>query len=666
VPSQALEPAASSIADPRRVVRLTSLALFLAGAAAMGLEIVWFRFLISLLGAYRAVFSLLLAVILLGIWLGSLLGGWLQRRWGRPGLWFLVAQIGLVVSTLATLLIYDGSWIQGYSKQALEAFRQASSTGQTWIGIWTNLRIILWIVGLPAICMGCVFPLANAIAQQTAAVVGRRAGGLYLATTGGNICGSLLAGFALLPWFGVQISVSILVMIAAAASVPVALLQMRTAALEPARQVWRKRLAASLGVAMLAMGLFALQPTTRLLEKSFEFTVKGAKRTVVTSSEGINETLVVSEVRGAERRLHTNGHSMSSTNLFGQRYMRAFVHLPLLHLESPKRVLVICFGVGNTAHAASLHPTVERIEVADLSRNVLEHAHYFDLANHDILDNPLVRVYVNDGRHHLLMQPAGQYDLITLEPPPPGYAGVNALYSREFYQLAKSRLRPGGFVTQWLPGHLLDEGSSLAVVRTFLEEFPNAIMLNGFVTNQILMGRKDEPIELDVARVAKAMEEYPGLLLDLKHMRMASLVQLVGTYAASSETLARASRTAEIIEDDRPRLDYALHSKIRILRQVGALFDPHSVGDWCPSCLETRWAEGELADLPTYLDLMNGVYHDPLFLDNRHQPTRGQAPFAPSRTDPRARRVIAGSPYLELLFGKRAGHPTTWPNPDPP
>src|SRR5688572_283181 len=126
---------------------------------------------------------------------------------------------------------------------------------------------------------------------------------------------------------------------------------------------------------------------------------------------------------------------MSSTLPLSQRYMRALAHIPLLSMARPESVLVIGFGVGNTTHAATLHPSVRRVELADLSRDILAHAGYFAAANHNVLSDPKVAVHINDGRQHLQMQTPGVYDLIVLEPPPIAYAGVSALYSREFYTL---------------------------------------------------------------------------------------------------------------------------------------------------------------------------------------------------------------------------------------
>ena len=173
--------------------------------------------------------------------------------------------------------------------------------------------------------------------------------------------------------------------------------------------------------------------------------------------------------------LVTNGHPMSSTELLSQRYMRAMAHIPLLTIDNPESVLVICYGVGNTAQAATLHPSVRRVEVVDLSRHVLDHSSYFKETNGDVLTDPLVAVYVNDGRHHLQMQPEASYDLITLEPPPIVHAGVAALYSKEFYERARTRLKPKGYMSQWLPAYGVRQTMIFSMTRAFVDIFPNAV-----------------------------------------------------------------------------------------------------------------------------------------------------------------------------------------------
>ena len=95
-----------------------------------------------------------------------------------------------------------------------------------------------------------------------------------------------------------------------------------------------------------------------------------------------------------------------------------------------------------------------------------------------------------DGRA-FLRRTDQRFDVITLEPMPPNHAGVNALYSKEFYELARARLRPGGMVAQWLPAHLVSEQHARSIAKTFQEVFPNAALwadpedLNGILLGTI-------------------------------------------------------------------------------------------------------------------------------------------------------------------------------------
>src|SRR5439155_1043132 len=301
---------------------LTAVAILLSGFAAMGMEIVWFRHLSSLLGSFRSVLSLILTVILVGIWLGSLAGGYLHRLVGRPVVLYVVAQAVFVISALGALMAAETRGVLARP-------------------------VLLGIVPLCVAASSARAPRKRRVAAVAA--------------------GSVLAlGVAVIVW----------------ARLPADFLVNRT--------------------------LWPLRPSEQ--------------RLVV--SEGITDVVTVTEMPGEGRMLFTNGHSMSSTSVPAQRYMRAFVHIPLLSLDTPESVLVICFGVGNTAHAASLHPSLRRLEVVDTSRTVLAHADYFAATNGRVHRNANVTVFVNDGRQHLKMRPPATFDLITLEPPPIAFAGV--------------------------------------------------------------------------------------------------------------------------------------------------------------------------------------------------------------------------------------------------
>ncbi len=516
----------------------------------------------------------------------------------------MVVQALLVASALTGL-----GWT---SVEALDAHRLtlASLTPfARWITeLWYNVRPMLVELGVPALLMGCSFPLGNAVIQHTERAVGSRAGALYLANTAGAVCGSLVTGFVLLPAFGMQGSATALTLAAALAIAP---LYLGTRA--GTGVTTTSAMTASVPALMAAVAVVAWLrlPTDYVLGRSLAKPSAGER--LLSVREGVTEVIGVTEVPGRGRGLITNGHPMSSTALLDQRYMRALAHVPLLSMALPRRVLVIGFGVGNSTHAATLHPSVERVDVADLSRDILGHAGYFRDVNKDVLDDPRVRVYVNDGRQHLEMQPAGAYDLITLEPPPIAHAGVAALYSREFYELARSRLQPGGYISQWLPAYQVPAATSLAMVRAFIEVFPQSVLLSGTQAELLLVGTNGASIEIDPGRVAHALDQAPDVAADLRRLDLGSVTEIVGTFVGSADTLVRATRESPPVSDDRPLQEYGVRSAIGSGTGgvPASLVDLGAASTWCPRCFEGERPTPLVAGLDTYLALLDDAYHVP-------------------------------------------------------
>jgi spermidine synthase len=631
-------------------------ALFLSGVAAMGMEILWFRFLLTVIGSYRAVFSLLLTVILVGICVGSVTGGWIHRRWGRPVLFYAIAQTLFVLVSLHELASFD-LWATARSVRGFEeAFRTSGADVQALLQTWFNLRPILDVVLVPALLMGFTFPLANAHVQRVESSVGTRAGALYLMNTLGNVVGSLAAGFVLLPWLGVQGSVGVLAACAALALLPLQRcagsddIPRLPLGISPYAACFALMIAAIVGWQMLAPYSLIKMPHLSTQQTG------GKPVEVLSVSEGINESVVVIEVADLERRLYTNGHSMSSTHRMSQRYMRLFSHLPLLHLDEPERVLVICFGVGNTLHAASLHPSVVHLEAVDLSKNIVRHAHYFSETNEDILEDERSRVFINDGRQHLRMQPPDRYDLITLEPPPINFAGVASLYSTEFYELARERLKPGGYMTQWVPAYQLSGDATLAMIRSFLDVFPGALLLSGHERELILLGGRDGPPILDPDAVQRRLAERPRVREDLEQIEVETLTALVGSFAADAATLERATRGVLPVTDDRPMMEYAIRAHLHETLIPPSIFDVAGVTTWCPDCFADGQPVEELAGLPGYLEVLAACYRREGFLtfsifDPWSQRfAGGQAPDGRGIA-----AAIRGHRYLDRIYGSPCG-----------
>ena len=632
-------------ARTRRLVLLTGAAVLLSGFAAMGMEILWFRVLTTMLWSHRATFSLLLTVILVGLLLGSLAGGAAHRRFGRPALLFGLAQAAFAVTSVLTLLLVDHPSL--LRSDLIPSYLASGELGRRVIEVWAQLREILPVVIVPAFFMGFSFPLANANIQRAEATVGARAGILYLANTVGAVAGSLVTGFVLLPHLGTHWSVFVLVACAAAPLLPLA------ATLEPPRDRGvrhRRALLAMLAACVATTVILAVWGSlpTYTIARRIHAPVDGKER-LLAFSEGINETIVITEHPDTgERRLYTNGYSMTATRYSAQRYMRAFVHLPLLQMEDPRSVLVICFGVGNTLHAASLHSSVERLEIAELSQHILEHARYFGRWNHGVLRDPRVQVFVDDGRQHLRMQPEESYDLVTLEPPPIGQAGVSALYSKEFYELVRSRLRDGGELSQWLPAYQAPGPIVASIVRAFVDVFPDSVLLSGYGNELIMVGRKGGPITVDPDRLAARLAAEPLVRADLEAIDLATPTELVGMVAGSASSMRRIAQDAAPVTDDLPSMEYgAITFQETVIPE--ALFDLGGVRGFCPRCFEGGAPRPIVGGLDAYLAILGSLYASIDFRATLLGPRPAPPPLLVRGDREALTKVFAASPYLRRV-----------------
>lgn len=250
---------------------------------------------------------------------------------------------------------------------------------------------------------------------------------------------------------------------------------------------------------------------------------------------------------GDHRSLYIDGFSTSSVmNLKG--YMSWMARLPMLLHNDPKSALVICFGTGETAHALRAE-NPNTVDVVDISQSVFNLAHLFP-SNQGVLSDPRVTPIVMDGRAWL-RRTQKIYDVITLEPMPPTFAGVNSLYSREFYQLASSRLNNSGTISQWLPLHLITTEQASAITKTFIETFPNSMMwLYPPYRTPILVGVKSEG----------KLKNWPGFERSVVERELSSDI-IKSSVILDDAGLKAFAKDALIITDDNQFLSYGLSSQ---------------------------------------------------------------------------------------------------------
>ena len=245
--------------------------------------------------------------------------------------------------------------------------------------------------------------------------------------------------------------------------------------------------------------------------------------------------------------------------------------------DGPRDALGICVGSGQTFGALLRHP-LERMDLVDISPGMTELARN-DLSefNHDLGRDPRVRFHLDDGRHFVQRAPAGSYDIVTLEPPPPNCEGVHNLYSSEFYHEVSRVLRPHGVFSQWLPLYFVTPEETLAAIKTAADVFPYCFISKLEMGDYILLGYKQRPtfdtpyIEQRSQLLAEEWQSRSlgpaGWAPGTQHP-VGSLVGITSSLVLGPETI-RTIDAPTVLLDDLQQLSYGLGDRWLLRRYQG-------------------------------------------------------------------------------------------------
>jgi hypothetical protein len=189
--------------------------------------------------------------------------------------------------------------------------------------------------------------------------------------------------------------------------------------------------------------------------------------------------------------------------------MALFVYLPFTFHPEPRDALLISYGVGTTAKTLTDNRELERIDIVDISPDVLELSDAIFSDEESPWRDPRVTVHIEDGRY-FLQTTRQQYDLITAEPPPLSAAGVVNLYTREYFELIYERLRDGGLASYWLPVIQIELTESKAIVKAFCEVFPDCTLWDSAPGDWILLGTRNAQNRMSEASIRRQWAEPEG------------------------------------------------------------------------------------------------------------------------------------------------------------
>ncbi len=531
------EPAAEPVAT--RVPSEWLLASFGAGLALLALEVLWFRLLLLAAMSYSSTFAVMLGTVLAGIAVGGLGAGLALRRWPDahaytgPALW---AAGALGVGSYALFL---------WRMTALSA--QLVTAAQAVFALGVILMLPVSLVS------GAVFTLAGAGLRASSRSDADAAGTLAFVNTLGSAIGSLVGGFVLLPLLGMERAVF-----------AVAVLYALTGAMLWAQTAARRTHAiAALVVVVAALAAFPFGGLMTRLQRfpveryaALRGTPAARAARVEGITEGVAETLIYLKApilrEVSTHALYVNATSMADTDWESRRYMKLYVYWPVAMHPHLKKSLLIAYGVGNTAKAMTDTPGLEQIDVVDISKDVLAGSSIvYPKDTENPLRDPRVRIHVEDGRY-FLQTTTDRFDLITSEPPPPRSAGVVNLYTREYFQLIRSRLAEGGMAAYWLPTHAVASDVSRSIIRSFCDAFDDCTLWHGIASELMLIGTRGATGPVTLEHVFAQWQNRP-VLRELRALGFERPEQLGALFIGDVTYLRRISAGVEPLVDDRPR-----------------------------------------------------------------------------------------------------------------
>ncbi len=535
---------AAAEAEPFAATRLqrglAMAAFFFTGLASMNLQVVWNRAMSMIIGASVYSFSLVLIAFLVGLAAGAAVFARLLKRITNP-VWVLaLVELGVAAAAMANFLYMDD-----LPRVFATLVTSHISAYEDHVGLIQFLMFtVAALAVLPAtFFMGATFPLTIRIISSGFEKIGKDVGSVYALNTLGAICGSFLSAFVFVPLLsrhfggaGMQTTFFLSVVVYAALGLALVLV---------ARLEWAKRAAAAafatiltgaflLGApgwdpAALTIGIFRISLMRDALDEE-----AWGDPDIKYYYDGVSTTVSI-ELWGRHFALKNNGKVDASNGDDMPTQIMVAAYPLLLHPKGPEGldVAIVGFGSGVTVGSALEFP-VKHVDVVELENAVMEASRVFGNTEGEAKDpefnvnhllyrkkespeydwndpdtyviNDRLSIFNNDGRNFLASSPK-QYDVIVSEPSNPWITGVSNMFTRDNFASTVKALKPDGVFCQWVQLYELSPGNIKTIFRTFASVFPYTVLFSAEdLSSDTMMLGSFEPIDLDLSRIEKAME----------------------------------------------------------------------------------------------------------------------------------------------------------------
>jgi spermidine synthase len=545
--------AAAARVEPAPGARAVYVTIALSGFTALAAEAIWTRILGLLFGATTYTFSQILAVFLVGLGIGSSIGATLARDLERPR-----AALGWC----QMLLCAGIAWTAYITTQSLPYWPiNPQISTSPYFTMQLDFVRCLWAVLPAAILWGASFPLALASVATKGQDPARLVGGVYAANTVGAIFGAV-GSLAMVVYLHSPRAEALLIVVAAVS----ALIMLAPIVAGSERTGGKFSVVGMVvligctgGAGWLARNVPEV-PGILIAYGRYAATWIGLSDIIYTG-EGMNAFVAVSQLPSGVRNYHNAGKVQASSEPQDMRLQRMLGHLTTLIPEHPRSVLVIGCGAGVTAGAVSIGVGLESETIAEIERLVPTSVdEYFGQYNFEVIKNRKVHVTIDDARHFLLTTRA-KFDAVTSDPLDPWVKGAATLYTKEFFDVVKDHLNPGGAVTLFVQLYESNEAAVKSEVGTFFEAFPNALVFgntqNGQGYDLVLVGQVEPTrIDLDDMEARLRRPEYAAMTQSLREIGFNSAIDLFSTFAGQASDFKGWLADAQINHDRNLRLQF--------------------------------------------------------------------------------------------------------------
>jgi len=537
-----MEPAPAAALESRWPIYLT---IALSGACALAAEVIWTRLLSMLLLGTVYVFSIILAVFLTGLAIGSAAGSSLLKRIdSRAALGWCQILLTVTIAWAAYTIVHI---LPLWKDNVLV-------TNNAWRMYGLDLNRCLLALLPATLFWGASFPLACAAAAQLGGEPGIVAGEVYAANTVGGIAGALLMSLVLIPGIGSQQSQRLLVVASAIAGWLILVPLVR-----------RSKAAAVVLVASVPLaGLLAwkVDPIPGdLIAYGRRMPINAGNSKILYTAEGRNSSVAITQWYNSTIYVNVNGHVEATTEPYDMTLQRMVGHLPALLHPDPRSVLGIGFGAGVSAGTFTRYPGIQKITICEIEPVIPPAStKFFAAQNYSVAHNPKTHIVFDDARHYLLTT-TEKFDIIASDPLDVFIKGTAALYSREYFEAVKEHLNPGGMFTLYVPLYETDEPTIRSELATFFYAFPNgtlwANLREGQGYDMVFMGQV-EPLKIDLDEIQRRFTrpDYAAVRQSLADIEINSPYDLFSTYTGIGSDLQPWTQGALINTDKNLRLSY--------------------------------------------------------------------------------------------------------------